>query len=52
MRDPAAYPIKAHAMTTQQLVDALRAAAAAGDAKAAAFLRSGIGASLQRRVMH
>jgi hypothetical protein len=39
-------------LNTQQLLAALRAAAAAGDGNAAAFLRSGIGASLRLGAMH
>ncbi len=46
------FPRKVQPMTIQQLLDALRAAAAAGDGKAAAFLRSGIGAGLRRKAMN
>jgi hypothetical protein len=38
-------------MDMQQLVDALTAAAAAGDGKAAEFLRSGFSATVQRQAV-
>lgn len=38
VRDPAATPMEAEPMTADEYLDALRAAALAGDRKAAAFL--------------